>query len=1157
MAGVFSSNSETVKSSGGVFKDYKPAVKKQASSVTPTMPTGIAKVKTIPTQTSSPTYVPTKNVLPAKTPVDPSRYNILGQNILPINKEDTTLAKVGKSAVNYGLGTIGRIFSAPQQAIMQASRATVNAATGKPQNFTDMNFTKDILHAKNDNLATMAVGMALDPATYIGGGLLKGAAKGTTENVIKVGESQAKSIAGKIKVGKALTAVEQGTATELQKSNPSLTDQVRSNLGITNEGWTRSVNTVDETQNPLLQSIRNRLDIKPAGTVEVKPSARPAELPPSPIKPLKPSEGINTLPVKDMPANGVQGAREPTIPTGQKERGFSANTRTDVNNPDNLRDNFTQNPISYEQISNPDTLAKAQAVMDGGYESAVAKVGDLASRMQPEAVPLAKMLARQASEAGNVAGARAVLSDAAEKLTQAGQFSQAAKILREADPETFLMTMDKQLKNLNKDGLDAYGKKWNNMDLTPEEIAGIQGLKRGDQAAYEAMFEKIGNRMADQMPSSATEKLTAWRHVSMLLNPKTQIRNIGGNALMMGMRRTSKQVSAVLQKVFLKAEDRTQVFIVQKEFKQAAKDYFEANKSDLLRGGNKYSEGIKLNMPNKRVFAKSRIGAKLGLNIDLAEGTRKLTYKLLEMGDNPFYKNAYINRLASYAQAKGVKDLSKLGQEAFGIAKLEAEQTTYKDASALASLLTKWKHPGKGASLGNKVVAVGAEAILPFTKTPINIIKRGIQYSPAGILNGFSKISSKAGAGAAIDEMAKGLTGTGIVGLGAWLASKGVITGKAEKDTDLANYDKNTGNSPFSILGKYTYDWAQPFAVPFTIGAEIYNAVKDNPADVKKLQGAIESGNESTLQQLVQTAGSGLLDAFNASGDTVFNMSLLKNVKQALGGGTAGFMSGVAQIPQNIAMQFVPSVLSQVAGQVDTTVRNTYYKGQPLESMKATLQSKIPFASKSLPAKISPFGDPVQRTQNPYLRAFGQFVSPGNINVPQNVDPAVDAEIRRLQKDSGSVVQFPSVIDVPIEFQGQTVTLTPKEIETFQTIMGETTAATFKDKIASPEYTQANDTDKAKMLQAAISAAKQDATYQTLQGRGLAHNPLIFSMPSSLTKNKIPIELTFDQQSQLADAISAKQQKFKDLYKSAYTDKRAADARKKAEDEFKLTLPNK
>ena len=79
-----------------------------------------------------------------------------------------------------------------------------------------------------------------------------------------------------------------------------------------------------------------------------------------------------------------------------------------------------------------------------------------------------KLLGKQASEQGDTAKARQILSSTAEKLTEAGQFSQAAKILREADPETFLMTIDKQLKKLNKQGQKQYGKKWTDVDLTPK-----------------------------------------------------------------------------------------------------------------------------------------------------------------------------------------------------------------------------------------------------------------------------------------------------------------------------------------------------------------------------------------------------------------------------------------------------------------------------------------------------------------------------------------------------------------------------------------------------------------------------------------------------------------------------------------------------------------
>jgi hypothetical protein len=141
-----------------------------------------------------------------KTPID-QRLNLfglkndnrsyLGANLIPAYKEDTGLAKVGKGIVNYGVGGLlslaGNIFGSGQQAIMQADRAAVNALTGKPQDFSEMSFGRDILGAKKDNLLTMAIGAGLDPATYIGGGILddlsragqfgKGAVKGTAENL--------------------------------------------------------------------------------------------------------------------------------------------------------------------------------------------------------------------------------------------------------------------------------------------------------------------------------------------------------------------------------------------------------------------------------------------------------------------------------------------------------------------------------------------------------------------------------------------------------------------------------------------------------------------------------------------------------------------------------------------------------------------------------------------------------------------------------------------------------------------------------------------------------------------------------------------------------------------------------------------------------------
>ena len=118
-----------------------------------------------------------------------------------------------------------------------------------------------------------------------------------------------------------------------------------------------------------------------------------------------------------------------------------------------------------------------------------------------------------------------------------------------------MLSISKQLKKLNQEGAKIYGKKWKDVDLTPEEIGMVNKIERGNQKAYDEALEMVRKRIVNELPSSAMEKVNAWRHMAMLLNPKTQVRNIGGNVIMAGMRQSSKQISALLQKWILPARN--------------------------------------------------------------------------------------------------------------------------------------------------------------------------------------------------------------------------------------------------------------------------------------------------------------------------------------------------------------------------------------------------------------------------------------------------------------------------------------------------------------------------------------------------------------------------------------------------------------------------
>jgi hypothetical protein len=331
------------------------------------------------------------------------------------------------------------------------------------------------------------------------------------------------------------------------------------------------------------------------------------------------------------------------------------------------------------------------------------------------------------------------------------------------------------------------------------------------------------------------------------------------------------------------------------------------------------------------------------------------------------------------------------------------------------------------------------------------------------------------------------------LGLGYLLASKGILTGKADKDADVKAYNANAGQSPFSIMGKYTYDWMMPFAVPLSVGVEIYNALKENPLEQKKMDAVVAANNTPKLLQIASSVSGGIIDALTASGDTVFNMSIMKGIKNLLGN-PQGVTAGLAQLPQQYASQFVPTLSSQIAGMVDPTVRQSYVSGNLPASMKSTLLSKIPFASKSLPAKQTPYGEDVKREPNIGIRAFSQFLSPGIIATDQNVKPGIDAELRRLNKE-GLKNQFPTMTENYIEKTQKypRINLTPAEATAYQKRTGQLTLEAFDKLIGSSSYQNAKpikdknksaDDVKADMMAKAISDAKAKAKAEIVKSKG-------------------------------------------------------------------------
>ena len=125
------------------------------------------------------------------------------------------------------------------------------------------------------------------------------------------------------------------------------------------------------------------------------------------------------------------------------------------------------------------------------------------------------------------------------------------------------------------------------------------------------------------------------------------------------------------------------------------------------------------------------------------------------------------------------------------------KRQTFHQASAIASSLNQFQNKN-----GLTKFIIGST--LPFKKTPINVAKAGLEYSPVGLTKSLIYDTVKLRKGNItvnkyIDNISKGLTGTGIALLGYALADASILKASGSDDTDKEKYDEEMGKQTYSI----------------------------------------------------------------------------------------------------------------------------------------------------------------------------------------------------------------------------------------------------------------------------------------------------------------------------------------------------------------------
>lgn len=788
---------------------------------------------------------------------------------------------------------------------------------------------------------------------------------------------------------------------------------------------------------------------------------------------------------------GTRAQKAPEIPSGMKERGFAESLRTKSDLPTEVKQEFIDNPELYKSLSNETTVARAEEIFARGETEARNAFSDMLKTADPAAVPLGKMIADDLIAKGDRAGAVNVLRDMSAALTRSGQFSQAAVIaLTKADPMTALQYIQRQVDTMNAAGAKKFGRKWNDFELTDAEIDAFKNIDPGDTQAVETAMENVGKRISKEYPATVYEKLLELRRIGMLLNPRTMVRNTLANAAMMPVQGASGKVSALIQDITHRINPDftpTQALHVSKESKTLASQVAD-NMRSVLSGDTKYYEfqgqgaGAKgqnalndLNqyardktifkgeiksdwlsqLVDKTAYELNKVSQKTaqqdlfsGMTSEkgILENTRQLTYGLLELGDAGFVDKFFRDRLASYIEARGIKSVNDVPPEAITTALDEAMKATFKDDNALTEMLSSIKRST------NRVGGMG-NFLLTFTKTPANIAMRIADYSPAGLASAAVKrVKGQTDAAQFIDDISKGITGTGLMVLGAQLFKAGILTGPESDDKDEAAFMRTQGFKPNAVhVGDkyYTIDWAQPAASGLMMGAAIMAELEKNP-------------------------DASFADASVAAGKTALNTwieaSPVKSIED-LFSSYEGLPGGVSELVQEIPGSFIPSTVGATARTVDPVQRQTYSKGDWLGTLFGGMQAKIPGASKSLPAAYDTWGRPITRQNSTGEAAFAQFVSPGTLG-NANESP-IDNVILELFQDTGNNKVFPRKAGWSVTVDGESKSLTNREYSDYQREMGQMSYNIAEYLV--PKFDNLTDEQKVSVLDNAYSMAKDVA----------------------------------------------------------------------------------
>jgi hypothetical protein len=459
-------------------------------------------------------------------------------------------------------------------------------------------------------------------------------------------------------------------------------------------------------------------------------------------------------------------------------------------------------------------------------------------------------------------------------------------------------------------------------DLPASKIADVMSKLSPDaQAKAAELLTKIDPENSRQLndfiekitPSSTADKIFEVYRNSLLSGPATVIKKGASEATMLALETMKKLVASGLSKDRYAAESYW--------FAKGAVDALQHTKA-VLSGEFNLED-----MPSFERTGQQAIKGTVG-DIVRFPGT------VLSRQTNLMYVLSYFGELNAQAARAAIKEgLSGpelAARQEYLVAHPTPEMT---DAAHNTGLHNTFQVDlgkfGKKVQNTLKADPTGvARYLVPFFRTPINLVKETAYYSPYGLFKG--KLTGD------VDMQARGAVGSALAAGIAYLAAQNLVTGGGPVDLKKKDTLEATGWQPYSVkIGDryYSYRRLEPVGLALSLVADAVHGIKmGDPEQITR------SKVDNAVNHIVRSLQ-----------DVAF-VPTLSNLSEAItnpGARAQGFIS------RQVA-GFVPALVKDVAQSADLTVRKPTGIGE-------TLESRIPGLTSRVPAVIDVAGQPVKR----------------------------------------------------------------------------------------------------------------------------------------------------------------------------------------------------